>query len=66
MQPDPISDEGCDACPSVLPSVALAAGGAALLAWLFGRNLYKRDLVRAVIRAQQAGSDVVRLPEDLW
>lgn len=61
-----LHEEECEACPSILPTVALAAGGGALVAWLLGRTLYKGDLIREVVRAQTNGAPVVRLPDAVW
>jgi hypothetical protein len=53
MQGDDHDDEPCDPSGALLP-VVVAAAGSLVLGYLFGRDAYRKDLVRAVRTVEQS------------
>ncbi|MEO7733337.1 MAG: hypothetical protein ABIY55_20415 [Kofleriaceae bacterium] len=53
MEGDNQDDEPCEPSGALLPAV-LAAAGSLVLGYFFGRDAYRKDLVRAVRTVEQS------------
>ena len=57
--------EPCEPCESLLP-VVLATAGSLVLGYVFGRDSYRKDLVRAIRTAEQSPDPVTIRIRDVF